>query len=438
MHITVFEYGYLSYEPLACKDLGAKRISQRAFEYIKEVCLGGHKSEMSRCFSLTKCYGYELLQVQNYVGVIMTPTGEQIEVLPKIGRKSVSLGNVEHAIAASREVLLTMLYHLGQFRHLATLDAHIAGKSMPLLEVFIRQFLQSVNRLVKRGLRSDYIEQQDNLSFQKGKLNVSQQLRHNLINKQKFSVEYDEFLTNRPANRLIKTALKKLTRITQLAGNQRLLQELTFAFAEIPLSQSIQYDFNQLRLDRSMQDYHVPLAWAKLVLDGISPLCMKGEQYALSLLYPMEAVFESYVASVLRSQLCEDATLTTQASSKYLVTHHARQQFQLKPDLLITTSEQSLIVLDTKWKILDLESHHYGLSQSDLYQMFAYGHKYLDGAGELYLIYPAHEHFNKPIEHSFDFARNLKLWVVPFELESTKTHMLHITEKQGIHKIMKR
>ena len=140
----------------------------------------------------------------------------------------------------------------------------------------------------------------------------------------------------------------------------------------------------------------------------------------------------------MRSQLCEDATLTTQASSKYLVTHHERQQLQLKPDLLITTSEQSLIVLDTKWKILDLESHHYGLSQSALYQMFAYGHMYLDGAGELYLIYPAHEHFNKPIEHSFDFARNLKLWVVPFELESTKTHMLHITEKQGIHKIMKR
>lgn len=51
---------------------------------------------------------------------------------------------------------------------------------------------------------------------------------------------------------------------------------------------------------------------------------------------------------------------------------------------------------------------------TDLYQMFAYGQKYLGGKGDLFLIYPAHEEFTKPIEHSFDFSDSLKLWVVPF------------------------
>ena len=36
-------------------------------------------------------------------------------------------------------------------------------------------------------------------------------------------------------------------------------------------------------------------------------------------------------------------------------------------------------MLDTKWKLLDLADRksNYGLKQSDFYQLFAYGNKYL-------------------------------------------------------------
>ncbi len=165
-----------------------------------------------------------------------------------------------------------------------------------------------------------------------------------------------------------------------------------------------------------MLDYHVPLAWAKLILDGFSPLSMKGNHEALSLLFPMEAVFESYVASVLRGQLVEGATLTTQARSKYLVTHNQRKQFLLKPDLIVISPDKRKVVLDTKWKLIDLDAHNFGLSQADFYQMYAYGQKYLDGLGALVLIYPAHDSFREPIEYSFDFSDDLRLWALPFEL----------------------
>ncbi len=434
MHTTVFEYGYLTFEKAACDDMGAKLISKNAFEYLKEVCLGGSEHEMSLCLGFLKRHGYELIQVKNYVGVILTPSGEHIEILPKTGRK---ISTSEDAEIESRELLLRMLQHLGTFRHIVTNQASVSGKQMPLLEVFVSEFLQSVNRLVKKGLKSDYVRQVENLNFHKGKLLVSKQVRHNVVNRHKFYVEYDEYLTNRPANRLIKTALEKITRVTRFATNQKLLQELKFAFVDIPCSKSIKYDINALKLDRSMQDYHEPIDWAKLVLEGVSPLSMKGEHNALSLLFPMEMVFESYVASVLRSQLNDGSELTTQARSKHLVTHDGRNRFQLKPDLLITKPDQSMIVLDTKWKLLDLDAHHYGLSQADLYQMFAYGHKYLNGVGELYLIYPAHETFTKPIEHSFDFCDSLKLWVVPFELSRAESGKLHSNQGSDLYKLMR-
>ncbi|MDF9400389.1 McrC family protein [Vibrio sp. 1180_3] len=416
MHTTVFEYGYLTCDKAASDELGAKPISKRAFEYLKDVSLSAGESDTNKCLGLTKRFGHELLQVKNYVGVLFTPTGEHIEVLPKIGRKSVTH---EQAVSESREMLLMMLQHLGSFRYVASNQANIASKQMPLLEAFINQFLQSLNILVKRGLKSDYVTQEDNLHYQKGKLKVSQQIRHNIVNKHKFYVEYDEYLINRPANRLLKTALLKLGYYTRLATNQKLLRELQFAFADVPTSKSVKQDINALKLDRGMVDYHSPIAWAKLILDGFSPLSMKGDSSALSLLFPMEAVFESYVASVLRTQLPDGAELTTQAASKYLVTHNQRSQFQLKPDLLLTLPGNSKLILDTKWKLIDIEEHNYGLSQSDLYQMFAYGNKYLDGKGDLFLIYPSHQAFEKPIEYSFDFSETLKLWVVPFVLSLT-------------------
>ncbi|MEZ8302928.1 McrC family protein [Vibrio splendidus] len=411
MHTTVFEYGYLTCDKAASDELGAKPISKRAFEYLKDVSLSAGESDTNKCLGLTKRFGHELLQVKNYVGVLFTPTGEHIEVLPKTGRKA---ENPQQAIIESRQMLLMMLQHLGSFRYVSSNQANIATKQMPLLEVFISQFLQSVNTLVKRGLKSDYVTQEDNLHFQKGKLKVSQQIRYNVVNKHKFYVEYDEYLINRPANRLIKTALLKLSNYTRLATNQKLLRELQFAFADVPTSKSVKRDINALKLDRGMMDYYSPIAWAKLILDGFSPLSMKGDSSALSLLFPMEAVFESYVASVLRKQISDDVELTTQASSKYLVTHNDRNQFQLKPDLLMNFPDNSKLVLDTKWKLLDIEEYNYGLSQSDLYQMFAYGHKYLNGMGDLLLIYPAHSGFEKPIEFSFDYSESLRLWVVPF------------------------
>lgn len=147
---------------------------------------------------------------------------------------------------------------------------------MPLLEVFISQFLDSVNTLVKKGLRSDYVRCEENLSYLKGKLNTARQLRQNIIIKHKFHCEYDEFLVDRPANRLLHSALVALTAITRSGSNQRLLQELTFIFCEVPLSTDYKCDFARLRIDRGMSHYQTPLAWAKLILEGFSPQTMSG------------------------------------------------------------------------------------------------------------------------------------------------------------------
>ncbi|PSU55696.1 McrC family protein [Photobacterium phosphoreum] len=418
--VTLFEFGYITNDRKANEHDHIQVISDNAYLYLKGICLSDERER--NLLKLKSVHGMEVLQVQNYAGVLFTPDGTQLEILPKIGKNQSASKKAEED---ARQSLLIMLKALKGFQHIQTSNANIVSRKMPLLEVFISQFLQSVNALIKRGLRSDYVPKEDNIAFLKGKLNVGKQLRHNVINKHKFYCEYDEFSLDRPANRLIHAALTKVNGVVRSAENQKLLQELMFIFHDVPVSLNHKHDFSLVALGRGMNHYELPLAWAKLILDGLSPQTMKGDHHAASLLFPMERVFEDYVTQSFSKTLKQTHRLKAQIQSKSLVTHNGSSWFKLKPDMVIEYNNKVVSVLDTKWKLLDSSKANgtdkYGLSQSDFYQMLAYGHHYFDSEvenPEMFLVYPSHSGFQQAIPYSFDFPtqgeKSLKLWVVPF------------------------
>ncbi|WP_413484991.1 McrC family protein [Shewanella baltica] len=426
-NITVFEYGFLSVGDKAAKDERVNAITHHAFEYLKKCCLCDYSE--SRFLKLKIAHGMEVLQVQNYAGVILCPDGTQIEVLPKVAKHSDVNPMGDNRSSDNKSIterarlsLLMMLKSLKQFRHIETEVASIKKQKMPLMEIFIAQFLTAVNHLIKKGIKSDYVREQSNSPFLKGKLLHSQQLKHNFINRHKFYVEYDAYLMDRAENRLIHSALGKVAGYTQVTKSKKLVQELLFAFDEVPLSTNYKDDFSRIKLQRGMQHYDVPISWARLILQGYSPQSMLGENNAYSLLFPMEAVFESFVAQYLKKKVLHPSTLSAQVQSKSLVTYDAKNYFRLRPDLLITTPGLGSIVLDTKWKLIDMTKpegeNKFGLSQSDFYQMLGYGYKYLHAEGELVLIYPKTSSFQASFEHSFnyDIAGKLRLWLIPFDI----------------------
>lgn len=420
---SVFEFGYLTSKQDGDKVENATSIANTDFAYLEKRCLTEDNSGFYRIMQPRIKNGCKVLQVKNYVGVIFVPSGQHIEVLPKTGI-------TDRDYDKARKTLLVMLQSLREFRHIQLESAGIDTLKLPLLEVFIRRFLTTVNQVVKRGLRSDYVAQQENLTTKRGKLNVGMQIKHNFVHKQRFYCEFDEYLHNRPINRLIKTAMLQIQRYSRDAHNQKLLRELLFYFDDVPVCVDTNVDFSKLKLDRGMNYYQPALAWTRLILNDLSPISMQGKAQAPSLLFPMEAVFESYVAFVLRQQLKEGYSLRTQSTKKSLVTHAGKKMFTLKPDLMIEHNGNPVCVLDTKWKRIDGSdrANNYGLSQPDFYQMFAYGQKYLGGKGELVLIYPATESFSEPIANHFVFQEGLNLWIAPFVIDSQQGSYLQLNE----------
>lgn len=421
--ITIYEFDALAIEEVDLSGVvGVHTVSASVFAWLEEQCLRAADAGDAAWLRWSQRRGRRVIQVTSFVGVIHAPDGFQIEVLPKIGK----------AIAGSaievRQLLIDMLCCLRDFRHILTDSAKLSAARMPLLEIFTSEFLYSVEYIVKHGLRSEYRQRQGNLFALRGKLLISSHLRENLYRADRFFTEHDVFTMDRPENRLVRAALRRVLLFTRTHVNQKLARELDFVFADIPPSMHIQSDFQKVRLDRGMGYYANALAWARLILNEESPLTGTGYHSAPSLLFPMEAVFEAYVEKHLKSQLRTGFVLKAQAKSQHLVLHDNQSWFRLKPDLLIKQKNSTRLVLDAKWKLLDATKKNgrekYQLSQADFYQLYAYGHHYLDGEGDIVLIYPKTDTFTQPLDvFEFPKTNGMRLWVLPFCLRKRQLLM---------------
>lgn len=410
--LTIFEFDKVVEEKAGTVGLA---VPKRVFAWLDEQSLKSDEDSLG-WLKPTQLNGQRAIQVTSYVGVIRAPCGFDIEVLPKTGRNS--------SPKEARALLIEMLKCLAEFRHIKTANAELVAERMPLLEVIIQQFLMAVGSLVNRGLRSDYLTKKDNLFAFRGRLLVARHISQNLVRRDRFFTEHDEFSQDRAENRLIHTALRHVLNLCRSQESQRVGYELSFVFADVPLSVDVAQDIQRIRLDRGMGYYESALNWAKLILQGLSPISGRGKHHAISLLFPMEALFEAYVKKHLARQLSDDFVLIAQARSQHLVKHNEQGWFRLKPDLLVKQKQTTHLVLDTKWKLLDSAKKNardkYQLSQADFYQMYAYGHHYLDGArGDntkgIVLIYPKTDAFAEPLPvFKFPKPKEMLLWVLPF------------------------
>ncbi|MFI8479135.1 McrC family protein [Pseudomonas sp. NPDC078700] len=406
--VTIREYARLTTSQVPEDDLDCVCISKSAFEWLCELSARFNRSGAT----LLQIEGRRSLKWDSYVGVLETPCGTRLEILPK---------HFEHGdcIKQSRTLLRKLIQAALSLKPRQVSVAGLELFDAPLSEWVMGQFLNELDHLIKRGIRFDYQRVEEEQRFLRGQLNVVAQMRQPPGRQHHFQIRHDVFLPDRAENRLLKLALEQVADATQDAANWRLANELRSRLAEVPASRQIQADLRAWSTDRLMAHYQTIKPWCELILNQQMPIAVSGEWRGISLLFPMERLFEKYVAGWLKQKLVPAADLKTQTNHESLCSHDDGRMFSLKPDLLIDTAEQRWI-LDTKWKRLDARrpEQNYDLSQSDFYQLFAYGHKYRNGTGvpKLVLIYPYWSGLEKALP-VFDYGDGMSLWVLPFDLD---------------------
>lgn len=288
-------------------------------------------------------------------------------------------------------------------------------------------YLQEVRQLVKRGIKSAYVQQEDNLKYYKGKLLINKHIQKNIVHKERFYVAYDEFHPNRAENKLVKATLLKLQKLTNSAQNSKEIRQLLTAFEMVEPSVNYQKDFSKVHIDRNTSDYRMLMQWSKIFLMNKSFTTFSGNDQSRALLFPMESVYESYVAHNIKRIMGSDGwNITTQDRSYYLFME-PRKQFSLRPDIVLKKKDR-IIIMDTKWKkLISNERKNYGISQTDMYQMYAYSKKY--GTSEIWLLYPINDDMRERDDICFDSGDGTVIKIFFIDVANIEDNIIKLKEK---------
>ena len=452
----------------SCKIEDSKQKAQKIFNELKDFA----SDEKHNHFLAYKTKN--TLKAKNYVGTIQTISGFCIEILPKTfngekiqdskkceckirfekekmkkafeclsenithresaqnnsqsnNMKSSSIESNENPpnnkenkklcdVCEAKMILLNCLATLKDTPFKQNSFANLHTLKLPILEIFVYMFLNECERLVKAGLKSDYLCIAQNRAFLKGKLEFKDHIAQNLIHKERFFTSSDEYTQDIPPNRLIQSTLHILSHLNLSPSTQTKLDSMRFIFADISPSENIESDFIKCNNMGRAKEYEMILLWCKVFLGQKAFSPYVGSDKAIAFLFPMEKLFESFVSFWLK-KCVKDFEVKTQESRKYLLQDENKNNiFCLKPDIVMRGKDR-IIIVDTKWKIPDssFDEKKYGISQSDLYQMWAYASKYCLESSKVsvVLIYPQCDR-TKDIE---ELWKNKK-WIFKASLET--------------------
>lgn len=422
---TIREYGVISEGSLGNPfSDDSIELDNTSFHSIKNfIEENSENSDFDNAFSIFKKRGRRHIRVKNYVGVIETKQGVSIEILPKIFKNSKTSSKKD-----AKSLFLRMLKTLRNTPFLNLGVAHLKEvDKFPILEIFVNAYLSELKTLLNRQLRRDYHQCEENNTFIKGKLLISENIKKNLYRKTQFFCSFDMFSENIPPNRLIKSTLLHLFNVSKSSSNKKQILKFLNLFEGVHFSRFIDEDLNFCKSrKRMLKNYFNLISWSETYLKNKSFTNFHGGSINQAILFPMEKLFENYIAYLI-SKYCGSHLVKVQDKKYSLINQkinssdkeYKLEQFSLRPDIVINTD---LIIIDTKWKVLDQNTKKFGIQESDIYQMHAYGRRYQFGnakgiAPRLGLIYPKVPTFQNDLMQ-MRYGNDMYLDILQFDLAS--------------------
>ena len=324
-------------------------------------------------------WGHRSLKFGPFCGVVHT--GQlAIEILPKIDHG----GDTSEDM---RGLLVAMLARAGELGSTRVGDAGLTQQRSHLLDVFIEDFCGQVKSALRGGAIARYSEKTANLNALRGRLELTEHLRTNAFDRSHLLCRFDERSIDNPYNQSLKGVLRVLLGFALSPRTRAMVAAFLHRFDEVTDRRVTGRDVSALRFDRTIRHWAPVFARACWLLSGLYPDVRIGDAAGSALLFNMEKLFETVLGLRIRHacQVQAGARLSVRLQSP--VKNLATAGFQLRPDIAIQSGDETVAILDAKWKRIDLGEANSGVSSGDAYQMNAYASRYR--CKRLALVYPA-------------------------------------------------
>ncbi len=326
----------------------------------------------------------DLARARNYVGFIHFENSS-IEIYPKVFRN-------EPEISKNKELMHRHLFYWFSYCKKVKFpfnQAYLDRFEFELPELILHLFAKQIHEVISLRPYSAYEEVQEALFTPRGRINFDRySARMSCGNYHIIDCDYEPFIFDNLLNRTIKYCTRLLLSKTQIIETQRILNEIIFMLDEVDDQVCSVQQLQTIRIPSIYSDYEDVIQICRMILENQVYSCHEYELKNWSLLFPMEYVFEDFIAGYIQKHFSDTFKVEPQKSDLYL--HNNPDAFNIKHDILLTnkkTGEQ--IIVDTKYKPrwnLEKSDSKKGIAQSDMYQMISYA--YRRGTDKVLLIYP--------------------------------------------------
>ena len=249
-----------------------------------------------------------------------------------------------------------------------------------LLDLFAKVLIGVTQRLLKRGIDKNYVDHTEELAGVKGKIQISETLKRNILHRQRTVCAYDVFSANILPNQILVTTLYRLVNThgldKGLKGDLISLCRMLAGVDRIKINGSL---FSQVKIHRNNRLYGFAMHICELIFDNMLPSEQPGKYSFADFTRDekkMSTLFEAFVRNFYRIEQ-QKYNVVRRETIKWNFEADDLENMvylpRMETDITLENDKEKMII-DAKYyrETMTLRYNKRKIHPDNLYQLFSY------------------------------------------------------------------
>ena len=233
--------------------------------------------------------------------------------------------------------------------------------------------VRGISTQIKRGLGKEYIPRTEALSSLRGKIDITESIKTQALQRNLLVCSYDEFSVNSHMNRIIKSTVLLLLRADITKIRKKKLRKLLVFFDDVDAIDLHSVNWN-MQYNRNNQNYRILISICYLVVKGLLQTQSDGTTKLMDFLdeQRMHRLYEKFILEYYRREYPQISANASQIPWK-LDDDMSAMLPVMQSDIMLTHGEKTLII-DAKYysHTTQIQYDKHTLHSGNMYQIFTY------------------------------------------------------------------
>ena len=232
---------------------------------------------------------------------------------------------------------------------------------------------RGISTQIKRGLGREYILQKEALSALRGKIDITESIKTQVLRRNQMICSYDEFSLDSNMNRIIKSTVHLLLRADITKARKKELKKLLVFFDDVNTIDLYSVNWN-IRFSRNNQSYRMLISICYLVVKGLLQTQSDGSTKLMDFLdeQRMHRLYERFILEYFRREFPQISANASQIPWQ-LDDESSAMLPVMQTDIMLTYGSKILII-DAKYysHTTQIQFDKHTIHSGNLYQILTY------------------------------------------------------------------